>query len=207
VFSNTDESVRRLPRRPASAALRRALARGFRAVSSGGRHLGSGKLGGVDVPSSGTGPGRQARDASACLERSLEREVSEGSIDGAAARADKAAALSPTPRERANQGGRREARSRRRAVKRAAVGGRMTARWSGVFLGDAETRVRGGSGRRTSAGFPTALGGQSPKVGFLRVLVTRNVGCRNGSRGTLTPPPRKAARPHEGATPSDGRGD
>jgi hypothetical protein len=116
-------------------------------------------------------------------------------------------ALTP-PGAQARQGGSPWTRSRQRAVKRAAVGGRMTARWSGVFSGDAETRDRRGSGRRTSAGFPTALGRQSPKMMFRRVLVTRNVGCRSGIRGTLVPPPRKAARPHEGpATSSDGRGD
>jgi hypothetical protein len=32
-----------------------------------------------------------------------------------------------------------------------------------------------------AGGFPTALGGKSPeKVVLLRVLVTRNVGCRSG---------------------------
>jgi hypothetical protein len=58
----------------------------------------------------------------------------------------------------------------------------MTARWSGVFLERTRRRcVRGGSRRRTPAGLPTALGGKSPKrVFLLRVLVTRNVGCRSG---------------------------
>jgi hypothetical protein len=205
VFSNIDESVRRLPRRPAWAALRRALERAL--ARSSPVEGTSGPESPVALTCPGwTGLTRQARDAPAPLRMSPKRGV-RGLDRRSSCTADKAAALSPTPREGADQGGSREARSRRRAVKRAAVGGRMTARWSGVFLGNAETRVRGGSERRTSAGFPTALGGQSPKVGFRRVLVTRNIGCRNGSRGTLTPPPRKAARPHEGATSSDGRGD
>jgi hypothetical protein len=39
-----------------------------------------------------------------------------------------------------------------------------------------------------------------------RVLVTQNVGCRSGIRGILTVRPRKAERPHEGVTSSDGEG-
>lgn len=66
--------------------------------------------------------------------------------------------------------------------------------------------VAGRFERRTSAGFPTALGGRSPKVKSRRVHVARDVGCRSGVRGILVPPPRKAARPHEGTASSDGRG-
>jgi hypothetical protein len=128
-------------------------------------------------------------------------------IDGAAARLTRPQRSTP-PGAKVNQGGSRGTRSRQRAVKRAAVGGRMTARWSGVFSGDAETRARRGSGSRTPAGLPTALGRQPPKGKSRRVLVTRNVGCRNGFRGTLVPPPRKAARPHEGwRHRATGRGD
>ena len=67
------------------------------------------------------------------------------------------------------------------AVKHATVGGWMTARWSGVlpersaetprFEADPHIECRRACPRR-------AMG--SPKMLFLRVLVTRSVGCRNG---------------------------
>jgi hypothetical protein len=81
--------------------------------------------------------------------------------------AEKAAALSPR-RARARRGS-RSARSRRRAVKHGAVGGRMTARWSGVFRGERRRRCAPWRiSKRNAGGFPTALGGQSPKRVFLR---------------------------------------
>jgi hypothetical protein len=87
--------------------------------------------------------------------------------------ADNAAALLPAPRESAGAAASRP-RSRRRAVKHGAVGGRMTARWSGVLHERRRRRcVRGGSRSGTPAGFPTAPCGQSPKRVFLRrVLVS-----------------------------------
>jgi hypothetical protein len=95
------------------------------------------------------------------------------------------------------QGDSLSTRSRQRAVKHGAAGGWMTARWSGVFREQRRQRpVQGGSRWRTPAGFPTALGGKSPeKVVLLRVLVTRNVGCRSGFKASRRCAPRKAARP------------
>jgi len=75
----------------------------------------------------------------------------------------------------------------------------MTARWSGVFPEQRTSALlRGGSRRRTLAGFPTALAGKSPeKVFLLRVLVTRNVGCRSGFEASRRGVQGKAARLHE----------
>jgi hypothetical protein len=49
MFSNIDESVRRLPRRPAWQRSASGSRKSARAVSSGGRHLGLGKAGSIDV--------------------------------------------------------------------------------------------------------------------------------------------------------------
>jgi hypothetical protein len=57
MFSNIDEGVRQLPRRPAWAALPSSSRKGARVVSSGGRHLGFGKTGGIDVPAVEARPG------------------------------------------------------------------------------------------------------------------------------------------------------
>lgn len=110
---------------------------------------------------------------------------------------------------------RHSARSRRRAVKHGAAGGWMTARWSGVCPEQRTSALfRGGSRRRTPAGFPTALGGKSPeRVFLLRVLVTRNVGCRSGFEASRRCLQGKAARPYkacvaqrqEGERPGRGR--
>jgi len=61
-----------------------------------------------------------------------------------------------------------------RAVKRAAVGGRMTARWSGAVQRGAwcEPAHPRTVSKSNVGGFPTALDGQSPKGMFSRVLVT-----------------------------------
>jgi hypothetical protein len=95
--------------------------------------------------------------------------------------------------------------SRLRAVKRATVGGWMTARWSGVFHeGSAETprsqdpqlgRRRVSHGNRQ----------RSPKVVLLRVLVTRTSVVETNSRhlGDARKWSREAKR---AATPSDGEG-
>jgi hypothetical protein len=62
----------------------------------------------------------------------------------------------------------------------------MTARWSGVVLGTGgNAGAKGDPKSLLPAGFPTVVGGRSPKVMFRRVLVARNVGCRNGFRGIL----------------------
>jgi len=98
--------------------------------------------------------------------------------------ADKAAELSPPPALRRERGS-RSTRSRRRAVKHGAVGGRMTARRSGAVQRTtaATLRPEGVPRSRATAGFPTPPGAESPKVVFSsRVLVTRNIGCRSGSR-------------------------
>jgi hypothetical protein len=92
---------------------------------------------------------------------------------------------------------RRQARGCRRLDDRKVVRRRSRTR---------QCQSSGRSRRRTPAGLPTALGGRSPKVKSRRVHVARDVGCRSGVRGILVPPPRKAARPHEGTAPSDGRG-
>jgi hypothetical protein len=89
-------------------------------------------------------------------------------------------------------------RSRRRAVKHAAVGGRMTARWSGVYH---ERRPdRPGSWRisnLSAGGFPTALGGESPKKVFSRrVLVSETsvVEADSKHRGGASKESREASR-------------
>jgi hypothetical protein len=97
--------------------------------------------------------------------------------------ADKAAALSPPPERASAKVDSRSARSQRRAVKHGAVGGRMTARWSGAVLGrnGGDAASPGLVSRSNAGGFPTALGGRVSKGDVrARVLVTRNVGCRSG---------------------------
>jgi hypothetical protein len=81
----------------------------------------------------------------------------------------------------------------------------MTARWSGVFREQRRQRhARGGSRRRTPAGFPTALDGQPPKrVFLLRVLVTRNVGCRSGFEASRRCVQGKPQGPTRSTSPSD----
>jgi hypothetical protein len=126
------------PRGQRGSAPRRALARDARVAFSGGRHLGLEEAGGIDVPPMEPSPGDRRTSCSGSHAASRpKREVSEGSTDGAAARLTRPQ-RSSLPRARA-MGGSRRTRSRQRAVKRAAVGGRMTARWSGVFLDVAET--------------------------------------------------------------------
>jgi hypothetical protein len=119
--------------------------------------------------------------------------------------AEKAAALSPSPCSSRTK--RRVSRSRQRAVKRDGVGGRLSARLSGVADDRAATpaieAIHEAEDRRV---FPRSSGGGSPKRVFHRVLVTRNVGCRSGVRSILATCSRQAARPIEDATSSDGEG-
>lgn len=116
----------------------------------------------------GLGEGRQERFGVLLFIRA--RGVRGLDRQGAKA-AEKAAALAS--RSAKAQRDSLSVRSRQRAVKHDAAGGWMTARWSGVFHEHVRKRhVRGGSRWRTPAGFPTALGRQSPKVMFRRVLVT-----------------------------------
>jgi hypothetical protein len=84
----------------------------------------------------------------------------------------------------------------------------MTARWSGVVLGRAALP----RGSRTICEvegwrvFPRRSGKRSPEKVFRRVLVTCNVGCRNGVRGILATGSRQAARPSEDPASSEGEG-
>jgi hypothetical protein len=87
---------------------------------------------------------------------------------------------SPLSRKRKRRGA-RSTRSRRCAVKRAAVGGRMTERRSGRARGRRWRHLsRKRSRSRRAAGFPTLPGGQSPKGMFATGARGANVGCRSG---------------------------
>lgn len=124
------------------------------------------------------------------------QEVSEGSIDGAPA-ADKAPGALPRWRESAKRRGARSTRSRRCAVKRAAVGGRMTERWSGRARGGGgDTPLRGRSRSRRAAGFPRSPAGSLQKGCSRRVLVVRTSVVEVDSRhlGDATEVSRKAQR-------------
>jgi hypothetical protein len=123
--------------------------------------------------------------------------------------ADKAPALFPHL-ARKPESGSQSARSRPRAVKRVAVGGRMTARWSGVAIEPQSARsctLRQGAqnapvsraiSKSNAGGFPTA-DRRAVSRGDVStwVLVTRNVGCRNGFEASWRCVQGKAARPHE----------
>ena len=109
------------------------------------------------------------------------REMSEGSNRQRHPSAEKAGAPPPPARSAcdvrqlaaAEERGGRRTRSRRRAVKREAVGGRMTARWSGAARSQkAKAPGRRRSRGRTSAGFPRRSAGSLRKRCFRRVLVT-----------------------------------
>jgi hypothetical protein len=83
----------------------------------------------------------------------------------------------------------------------------MTARWSGVVLGGRKRLdPRTIHEVEELVGFPTVLRRMVSEEGVQRVLVTRNVGCRNGVRGILATGSRQAVRPSENSTSSDGRG-
>jgi hypothetical protein len=138
--SHTDENARQLCR-PASrdSALRRALERAPGAVLYDGRHLDRGNAAGIDVPggrprsggrewfrSSGSGPG--ARKG---VSEEIDRQRSGEPKKRRSSRPRDAKASRSSSLTRAQSGvDRTEAGGR--AVKRAAAGGRMTARWSGV---------------------------------------------------------------------------
>jgi hypothetical protein len=65
---------------------------------------------------------------------------------------------------------------------RAAVGGWMTARWSGVLLEPKRQQCHGGARRISmpnAGGFTHGARTGSPEVVFLRVHVMRSVGCRS----------------------------
>jgi len=115
-----------------------------------------------------------------CVPFQAPREVSEGRFRRSFRELTRLRSSSTrAPHER----GDRTARSRQRAVKHEAAGGRMTARWSGAVPGCKVATPRPERPRsRTPAGLPTAPGRESPETTLLnkRVLVTRNVGCRSG---------------------------
>jgi hypothetical protein len=71
-------------------------------------------------------------------------------------------------------------RSRRRAVKHAAVGGRMTARWSGVLHERRRRRARRISKRNVGGFSHGALRAVSEEGVFATGARERNVGCRSG---------------------------
>jgi hypothetical protein len=196
VFSNTDESVRRLPRRPAWQRSVSSSRKGARAVSPGGRHLGPGKAGGIDVPQAGTGTGGRSRVAPAARGRSPRREVSEGSFDGAVARPTRQQRSSLPARKR-DQGGSRRARSRQRAVKRAAVGGRMTARWSGVYFDARGNAASRWIWKANAGGFSHGARQTASEGDVSTGARDEDVGCRNGNSRHLGAAPeerRKASR-------------
>ena len=159
-------------RRPTGAARRAGPERAPDQAFPGGRRLDFVEAGRIDVRRWK----RSQRWQSETLRRfalSLERRRQRVRAARRQA-AEKAPAPSPAARER--ERGSLLSRSRRRAVKHGAVGGRMTARWSGVYREQRQRRTdRGGSRSGTPAGFPTALGGQPPKSVFLRrVLVSES---------------------------------
>jgi hypothetical protein len=76
----------------------------------------------------------------------------------------------------------RAIRSRSRAVKRAAVGGWMTARWSGVFHERPAETPRSQDPRAGGRRFYPRQSTRSPKVVLLRVLVSRTSVVETDSR-------------------------
>jgi hypothetical protein len=93
----------------------------------GGRHLERVKAGGIDVPLARAGSKRLER---ACASGSI--SVVERDVRGFERRGAKQSKRLPRFPTAPSAPWSRSARSRRRAVKHGAVGGRMTARWSGI---------------------------------------------------------------------------
>jgi hypothetical protein len=108
------------------------------------------------------------------------KKVPEARIDGSPGGRQSPGAFQPPPQK---ESGSRSGRSRRRAVKHGAAGGRMTARRSGAgpwtFHGG-NAGVEGPSRSRTLAGFPRRVDRQSPEVMSRASARDVNVGCRNG---------------------------
>jgi hypothetical protein len=119
MFSNIDEGVRRLTRWPTGQWHGVGARKGAREVFSGGRHLGLGKVGGIDVPPAGTGSSGRQRVAPAAFRQVAPGEVSEGTHRRSRCFADKAAALFP-PRAKARTG--RQSIGPKPAVRRQARG-------------------------------------------------------------------------------------
>jgi len=169
--SHTGENARQLCR-PASrdSALRRALERASGPVPYDGRHLDRGTLPGIDVPSggprssgrewfrsSGSGPGaRKGVSEEIDRQRSGEPKKRRSSRprDAKASRCSSRRA-SASGVDRTEAGG--------RAVKHAAAGGRMTARWSGV---EARTETAATPPRSRARSAWRTFGRRSPKGAF-----------------------------------------
>ena len=160
------------PRRPAAAALLAGARKGVCAGPLRWKAPRALERRRIDVHrrerAHATGPLARRVQRFARTTHSRPREVSEGSTRRGYRKPTKLRCFTP-PRAKAHERGSRSARSRHRAVKRGAVGGRMTARWSGVARGNASARrVRGPTGdleverRRVSHGARR----QSPKVVF-----------------------------------------
>jgi hypothetical protein len=117
--------------------------------------------------------------------------------------AEKAAALSPR-RARARRGS-RSARSRRRAVKHGAVGGRMTARWSGVFRGERRRRCAPWRiSKQNAGGFSHGARRAVSEEGvFATGARERNVGCRSGFKAPRRCVQGKPQGPTRSTSPSD----
>lgn len=155
------------PRRPAAAALQSVLERASGVVFPGGRHLGFREGRRIDV--SGWN-GAQAAGIEALTRPAVPvaQEVSEGSVRRSHRQPTRLRCSSP-PKARERRGGSQPARSRRRAVKHAAAGGRMTARWSGAAPGRSGRAVFAGGGleverwRVSHSARP-----ESPEVVFVR---------------------------------------
>jgi hypothetical protein len=147
------------PRRPAAAAHCSVLERASGVSSSAEGTSSFGKAGALTC----TGwKGAQAIGSRALTRPRAGRsgEVSEGSNRRSRLQPRKLRRSSPQPERASAKAGSRSARSRRRAVKHGAVGGRMTARWSGAVLGRNGGNAafpRGRSRCRKVGGFPTAF--------------------------------------------------
>jgi hypothetical protein len=138
-------------RRPTGAALQAGAREGARSGSPGGRRLDLAKAGSIDVQPVAPRSAKEQGVHALRFNRPKRRQRARPAKREAA---EKAAALPRAARKRRRDS--QSARSRRRAVKHGAVGGRMTARWSGVFRGAtaATPRLRGGSRCGTPPGFP-----------------------------------------------------
>lgn len=167
MFSNIDEHVRRLPRRPASAALHPGLSQErSMLVSRDGRHLDPGKVGRIDVRR--LERGHSTGNRALCVSVPGEGERCQRVSSAERPTADKAAALSPhRVKTRTVVAERPEAGTVPSSTW--AAGGWMTARWSGAVTGTkAATPGAGTSSKSNAGGFPTASGEGSPERALLK---------------------------------------
>jgi hypothetical protein len=167
---NTDEDVRRLPPPASGGSAPRGCSqeRSRRSSPAEGTSRVRARPAALTCSSVRAGPAGLEAGAFTRPFSASRQEVSEGSTRRSCRRLTRPRRSSATVRASAKRGS-RSTRSLRRAVKHGAVGGWMTARWSSAVLGrTAETPDSGSRSRcRTPAGFPTARGGQSPKVVFV----------------------------------------